>query len=351
MANKTLNVTLLLRNDPAATWATNNPTLAKGELGIENDTRKFKIGDGITAWNNLKYAGSGSIEVKTAAPTTGDHDFDVGTIWFDTTHSKMYVLFSKSGSSATWVEVPTVNSTVAKSEEADKLATPRNITIKGAVQEISKSFDGGADIEFNLVLETTGVTGGTYTKVTVNDKGLITAAEQLTAADIPTLTMSKISDLGTAAGKDVGVAAGNVPVLDAEGKLNTSVLPSLALTDVYTVATEAEMLALDAQKGDIAIRSDVTMTFILAADDATKADSWVALRTPDSKVLSVNGKTGVVVLSSDDVAEGTTNLYFTEERATANFNANFETKSVTGLADGANVVLDTDTITLDCGNA
>lgn len=32
-------------------------------------------------------------------------------------------------------------------------------------------------------------------------------------------------------------------------------------------------------------------------------------------VLSVNGQTGVVVLDTDDVAEGATNLYFTDERA------------------------------------
>jgi len=32
--SKTLNTKILLRNDLAATWSTNNPTLAKGELGI-----------------------------------------------------------------------------------------------------------------------------------------------------------------------------------------------------------------------------------------------------------------------------------------------------------------------------
>ena len=49
MANRQIDVTLLLRNDPAATWQSKNPILSKGEIGIENDTRKFKIGDGSTA--------------------------------------------------------------------------------------------------------------------------------------------------------------------------------------------------------------------------------------------------------------------------------------------------------------
>ena len=43
------------RRDTAANWTSVNPTLADGEFGIEKDTRKFKIGDGTTAWNSLGY--------------------------------------------------------------------------------------------------------------------------------------------------------------------------------------------------------------------------------------------------------------------------------------------------------
>lgn len=85
-------------------------------------------------------------------------------------------------------------------------------------------------------------------------------------------------------------------------------------------------------------------------DDPSKIANWVWLRTPDCKVLSVNGKTGAVVLTTSDVAEGE-NLYFTTARATANFNSNFAAKSVTGLKDGANVVMSTDTITINGGKA
>lgn len=48
-------VQIQLRNDTASNWTTANPTLAQGELGIETDTRKYKIGDGSTAWNSLAY--------------------------------------------------------------------------------------------------------------------------------------------------------------------------------------------------------------------------------------------------------------------------------------------------------
>lgn len=50
-----------LRRDTAANWTTNNPTPASGEPCFETDTGKFKIGDGVTAYNNLPYQGdSGS---------------------------------------------------------------------------------------------------------------------------------------------------------------------------------------------------------------------------------------------------------------------------------------------------
>lgn len=58
MATKTLNTKIIMRNDTAAKWTEQNPVLLKGEFGVENDTNKFKIGDGTTAWNDLAYAGA-----------------------------------------------------------------------------------------------------------------------------------------------------------------------------------------------------------------------------------------------------------------------------------------------------
>lgn len=54
----TLKTRILLRNDTAANWEANKTTvLKKGEVGIEIDTNKMKIGDGVTAYGNLKYFG------------------------------------------------------------------------------------------------------------------------------------------------------------------------------------------------------------------------------------------------------------------------------------------------------
>lgn len=52
----TLKTRIVIRNDTAEKWTASNPVLLKGELGLETDTNKFKIGDGATAWNSLAYS-------------------------------------------------------------------------------------------------------------------------------------------------------------------------------------------------------------------------------------------------------------------------------------------------------
>lgn len=47
---------VIQRNDTAARWKEVNPVLAMGEIGIETDGAKgYKIGDGVTHWNDLAY--------------------------------------------------------------------------------------------------------------------------------------------------------------------------------------------------------------------------------------------------------------------------------------------------------
>jgi hypothetical protein len=54
------------RRDTAANWTSNNPTLAAGELGLETDTGKIKIGTGSAAWTALAYAATGTVTSITA---------------------------------------------------------------------------------------------------------------------------------------------------------------------------------------------------------------------------------------------------------------------------------------------
>ena len=108
------------------------------------------------------------------------------------------------------------------------------------------------------------------------------------------------SELGTAAYKDTGNNAGQIPVLDSNGKLNTGTIPAVAITDVFTANSEQSMLALSAQKGDVCIRSDVNKTYLLMDEPASTLSNWVQISNTTA-VVSVNNKTGDVTLDSDDV--------------------------------------------------
>ena len=245
MANKTVSgATILIRNDTAANWTLVNPVLSKGELGIEIDTKKFKIGDGIKSWSQLEYSGA----------------------------------------------------------------------------SVQPSSTNG-----HLIID--GVDVAVYT--------------------LPTLALADISDAGTAASKNVGTSSGNVPVLDSNGKLPTATIPAIAITDTLTASSEAEMLALSAQKGDMCIRTDTNAVYVLSADDPSVLANWLQINIPSGGVISVNGQTGAVVLGTDDITEGSTNLYYTDSR----FNTAFAGKSSSGLTDGSTILHSSDTLVLDCGNA
>lgn len=86
--------------------------------------------------------------------------------------------------------------------------------------------------------------------------------------------------------------------LDQNGLISKAHLPALAITDTFIVATEAAMLALDeAEKGDIAIRTDVNKTFILREDPYNVLANWSELVTPTAGVTSIGTLTGPITFS------------------------------------------------------
>ena len=94
--------------------------------------------------------------------------------------------------------------------------------------------------------------------------------------------------------------------LDANGLVPTNHLPPLAITDVHVVADATERLALVAQEGDVAIQTDNSTSWIYSGT------AWVQFGLSGG-VLSVNGATGTVSLTTSDISEGT-NLYYTSTR-------------------------------------
>lgn len=66
---------------------------------------------------------------------------------------------------------------VGKATTADKLATPRTVSLSGDVTG-SAAFDGSANVAINATMKDSGVSAGTYSAVKVNSKGVVLQGQQ-----------------------------------------------------------------------------------------------------------------------------------------------------------------------------
>jgi hypothetical protein len=156
---------------------------------------------------------------------------------------------------------------------------------------------------------------GTQLAATVSDFDTQVRTNRLDQMAAPTGSVSansqKITNLATATTSTDAInkdyvdskigAANGIASLDAGGKVPASELPDIAISDTSVVVSEAAMLALTAEVGDIAVRTDVNKTFILKTAGASILANWQELLTPTDAVTSVDGQTGVVDLSGNYV--------------------------------------------------
>ena len=212
-------------------------------------------------------------------------------------------------------------------ESAEKLSTARNITMSGDVTG-SAAFDGSKDITIAMTLANSGVTAGTYNNVTVNAKGLITSASNVTykIEDITGLQDaldSKVdnstfnaewSSLETIASRADNTAN---TAMDEIEDINTELAKKANSANVYTkeetytkdeVDTAIKNAEVDAytkseMDGKLAAKANVADLGDLAAkDEIAEADLASALAT------KINGKAEASVVStlSGTVGEHTT---------------------------------------------
>lgn len=95
-------------------------------------------------------------------------------------------------------------------------------------------------------------------------------------------------------------ASNGVATLDSGGKIPTTQLPSISISETFVVASQVAMLTLTAQTGDVAVRTDLNKSFILRGSDPTVLGDWQELLTPSDVVTSIFGRTGVVTAVEGD---------------------------------------------------
>jgi hypothetical protein len=184
-----------------------------------------------------------------------------------------------------------------------------NVTASGTVTAnlFSGPLNGNVtgDITGNVTGNLTGNVTGTSSLDLPLSGGTMSGAIAMGTSKITGLgTPTTSTDAATKAYADLMVplteksAANGVASLDASGKVPAAELPDISITSTQVVANQVDMLALTAEVGDVAVRTDVNKTFILTASPPSTLANWQELLTPTDSVLSVDGLTGAVDLSS-----------------------------------------------------
>ena len=126
--------------------------------------------------------------------------------------------------------------------------------------------------------------------------------EELTSTQVSTLL-----GLGTAALANTGTSNGNVPVLDVNGKLNSSVVPAVSLTTFFgTVADQSARLALTStqvQPNDFVKQANNGISYVLTAADPSVDANWTPIG--DATIVASDIVSGII--STDRLASGTAN--------------------------------------------
>lgn len=158
---------ILLKRSSTASSVPAAASLQAGELAVNLADQKLYS---KTAGGTVVQVGFGNLS--SAMVTTA-----LGFTPYNSTNPSGYITSSGSitGSSG---------SCNGNAATASKWATGRTIALTGDVIGTSGSFDGSGNLSFAATLANSGVTAGTYLKVTVDAKGRVTAGSSMTSGDV-----------------------------------------------------------------------------------------------------------------------------------------------------------------------
>ena len=314
-AEKKITSRIQQKHDVAANWAkATNFIPKKGEIiiydaeynagGEETQAVRFKIGDGSKTVNNLPFAAIDySSDIEALKRKVANNSTAIGALQ-ENTVPKTRKINNKALSSDITLGAADVGVNETTFPGLKKTGTVTGVKMNGTTKNPSSGV-----VDLGTVL----TEHQSIKSINTNNTAAQEPKTDESIAGSGTINLHKIAKtgnyndllhkptLGTAAEKNIGTSSGNVPILDSNGKLADSVIPAVAITDTYVIDTEEEMLALSAQKGDIAIRSDLNKSYVLQTTPASTLANWKELLTPTDTVLSVNGQTGTVELTASDV--------------------------------------------------
>lgn len=286
---------LQIRRSAAASWTSDNPILADGEMGWESDAKKLKFGDGVTAWASLPYfapGGGGGSVTSVGISVSGS---GISVSGSPVTASGVIALTIGAALSALGALTP-ANAKLPYYTGASSAAladfTAAGISMVGAVNAAAQTallteFAGSAK---GLVPASAGGTtnflraDGTWSappggggSLTDGDKGDITVASSGTSwtIDAGTITLAKMANLAANSiiGNNTGVSAtpialtaSQVKALLAIASSDVSGLGSLATASSVNLSSQAtgtlQAAQFPALTGDVTTSAGAVATTI-----------------------------------------------------------------------------------------
>jgi hypothetical protein len=233
--------------------------------------------------------------------------------------------------------------------KVDKVAGERLINAAEITKLSNQSGTNTGDQDLSgLVVKNAPITAATNTKITYDSKGLVTGGTSLIASDIPTLNQNTTGTASTITGNiaesqvtglvgDLNAkqntseknTANGYAGLGSDGKLISSQLPSITISDTFVTASQAAMLALVAETGDVAVRTDLNKSFILKGVNPAVLADWQELLTPTSAVTTVFGRNGAVTAQTGD---------YTADQITETANRKFQTANQNTFNDATSSI-------------
>jgi hypothetical protein len=215
--------------------------------------------------------------------------------------------------------------------------------IKDTYQSLLKIIDNG-----NATSTAKEITDGEGNSigVSVDTSGNVTANGTLQGSTVTDGTTS-ISDLqaNKQETSEKGAASGYAP-LDSNSKVPIANIPDSVLGQLEYKGTwdaNNDSPALPSASGVKGNYYVVSVAGVYEAVDYEVGDwivsngtIWEKVDNSD-KVSSVNGATGAVVLDTDNISEGSTNQYYTSDRANSDFDTRLATKNTGDLTEGSNL--------------
>lgn len=299
MANVELKTKILLRNDIASNWTSTNPVLGKGEIGIERDTNKIKIGDGVKTWSQLDYF-SGELKIDGSSIKYNDAG-KLGIAGIENA-GPGYTLVSDGDGGVTWSKPSetTVEGLSGLIDALDSRVTTAEGTIKKNSEDLVEVSGKVGDIEENIITINTTL-NQKADKSTLDDYMTISAAENAYAkkADLnkkaDTTALDEVSNrvvaIENAYVKSVTYEEGGIfKITKQDGSVSTV---DLAIEKVVTnFIYNEETRSLDLTLADNTTQSVPLSAFIKAYTG----------KTTDDTIVTVSGNTIEAVLT-DSVKE------------------------------------------------